>query len=154
MVELPVVLRHESVERVVMVEIDRMVVDACIEHIPQTSSELIMNVWNSSSMTVWRSLPIQTKRVVLVDSTDPIGPAQPLFGPEFYQNIHRVLNHNGIVVSQGESPWYHAEMQAKLVEIVAGIFDKTFIYNFSNMGYLVGCGPSLLQRKDCIRLLI
>ena len=131
------VLRHAGVERVVMVEIDKMVVNACIEHIPQTARDLsnerleliiddgVVFVENTNEMF----------DVVLVDSTDPIGPAQPLFGPEFYQNIHRVLNANGIVVSQGESPWYHAEMQAKLVEIVAGTFDKTFIYNFSNMGY-------------------
>ena len=131
------VLRHAGVERVVMVEIDRMVVDACIEHIPQTASELD-NERLELIIDDGVAFVADTEDrfdVILVDSTDPIGPAQPLFGPEFYQNIHRVLNDDGIVVSQGESPWYHAEMQAKLVEIVSGIFDKTFIYNFSNMGY-------------------
>ena len=131
------VLRHLGVERVVMVEIDKMVVDACIEHIPQTASELD-NERLELIIDDGVAFVANTEEkfdVVLVDSTDPIGPAQPLFGPEFYQNIHRVLKEDGIVVSQGESPWYHAEMQAKLVEIVAGIFDKTFIYNFSNMGY-------------------
>jgi len=131
------VLRHSGVERVVMVEIDKMVVDACIEHIPQTASELdnerLELIIDDGVAFVANT--DEKFDVVLVDSTDPIGPAQPLFGPEFYQNIHRVLKDDGIVVSQGESPWYHAEMQAKLVEIVAGIFDKTFIYNFSNMGY-------------------
>ena len=131
------VLRHVGVERVVMVEIDKMVVDACIEHIPQTASEL-ENERLELIIDDGVAFVANTEEkfdVVLVDSTDPIGPAQPLFGPKFYQDIHRVLKHNGIVVSQGESPWYHAEMQAKLVEIVAGIFDKTFVYNFSNMGY-------------------
>ena len=131
------VLRHAGVERVVMVEIDRMVVDACVEHIPLTASELD-NERLELIIDDGVAFVADTDEkfdVILVDSTDPIGPAQPLFGAEFYQNIHRVLNEDGIVVSQGESPWYHAEMQAKLVEIVADIFDKTFIYNFSNMGY-------------------
>lgn len=131
------VLRHEGVERVVMVEIDKLVVDACIEHIPQTAGQLdnerLELIIDDGVEFVANT--DEKFDVVLVDSTDPIGPAQPLFGAEFYQNIHRVLKDDGIVVSQGESPWYHAEMQAKLVEIVAGIFDNTFIYNFSNMGY-------------------
>lgn len=131
------VLRHAGVERVVMVEIDKMVVDACIEHIPQTASELSnsrLELFIDDGVAFVANTD-EKFDVILVDSTDPIGPAQPLFGPDFYQNIHRVLNDDGIVVSQGESPWYHATMQAKLVEIVSGIFDKTFIYNFSNMGY-------------------
>ena len=39
-------------KRGVMVEIDQMVVYTCINHIPQTACERIMNVWNSSLMTV------------------------------------------------------------------------------------------------------
>ena len=110
------VLRHRGVERVVMVEIDQMVVDACIDHIPQTACELD-NERLELIIDDGVAFVANTEEkfdVILVDSTDPIGPAQPLFGPEFYQNIHRVLNEDGIVVSQGESPWYHAEMQAKL----------------------------------------
>ena len=42
--------------------------------------------------------------LVIVDSTDPIGPATPLFGAEFYGNVKRILVPGGLVVSQAESP--------------------------------------------------
>ena len=44
--------------------------------------------------------------LVIVDSTDPVGPAKPLFGREFYSNVHRVLEPGGAVVSQAESPFF------------------------------------------------
>ena len=131
------VLRHSSVEQVVMVEIDGMVVDSCKEHIPLTAKDLEhekLELIIDDGVAYVESCQ-EKFDVILVDSTDPIGPAQPLFGIEFYQNIYRVLADDGIVVSQGESPWYHSEMQKTLVEIVASIFPKTYIYNFSNMGY-------------------
>ena len=131
------VLRHAGVEKVVMVEIDDMVVDACRQHIPQTAKDLDHPKLELRIADGLEYVATTTEKfdIVLVDSTDPVGPAQPLFGEDFYQNIHKVLHEDGIVVSQGESPWYHQEMQKKLVQIVSGIFAKTFIYNFSNMGY-------------------
>lgn len=131
------VLRHKSVEKCVMVEIDEMVVNACREHIPQTSSEL-----NNPKLELVIGDGVQyvkdTKEkfdVILVDSTDPIGPAQPLFGIEFYQDIYKCLNEDGIVVSQGESPFYEEKMQNKLLDILNQTFPLVSIYNFSNLTY-------------------
>lgn len=131
------VLRHKSVERCVMVEIDKVVVDACKEFIPVTSSEL-----NSPRAElriddgVKYVADCQDKfDVILIDSTDPIGPATPLFGEEFYQNVHKILNADGIVVSQGESPFFDNEWQSKLLTIKRKFFSKTNIYNFSNLTY-------------------
>lgn len=134
------VIRHQSVEKCVMVEIDEMVVNACKEYIPQTSSKLsdpkIDLIIGDGVKYVEDAAAKGTKfDVILVDSTDPIGPAQPLFGPEFYENIYKCLSDDGIVVSQGESPFYHSEMQTKLIEIISGIFPIVSLYNFSNMTY-------------------
>lgn len=134
------VIRHSSVEKCTMVEIDEMVVNACKEYIPQTSSKLsdpkINLIIGDGVKFVEDSANKGTKfDVILVDSTDPIGPAQPLFGPEFYENIFKCLSDDGIVVSQGESPFYHSEMQTKLIEIISGIFPVVSLYNFSNMTY-------------------
>ncbi len=105
--------RHPGVERVVQVEIDAMVVDACKEHIPQTAVgyenekvELLID-----DGVKYMAETTETFDVILVDSTDPIGPAKPLFGEEFYSNVARVLSDNGIVVSQGESPFLEADTQ-------------------------------------------
>jgi len=131
------VLRHKSVKRCVMVEIDKMVVDACIKHIPQTSSELkdprMELIFDDGVKFVKES---QEKfDIIIVDSTDPIGPATPLFGVDFYRDVHNRLSDNGIVVSQGETPFFAPETQSSLLSILNNLFEKVLIYNFSNITY-------------------
>ncbi len=55
--------------------------------------------------------------LVIVDSTDPIGPGEVLFSKEFYQNVAKILEPKGLMVAQTESPWYEKEM-------LGGIRDK------------------------------
>lgn len=131
------VLRHTAIEKCTMVEIDEMVVNACKEFIPLTSSslsdpraELIIDDGVQYVAETKESFDI-----VLVDSTDPIGPATPLFGEAFYKNVYRILNEDGIVVCQGESPYYFPEMQQKLCSILSTLFEKNLVYNYSNMTY-------------------
>lgn len=131
------VLRHQGVEKVTMVEIDEMVVNACREYIPQTSSKLDdpkMNLIIGDGVQFVKESK-EKFDVILVDSTDPIGPATPLFGPEFYNNVFERLTDNGIVVSQGESPFLNKETQVSLLSILNNIFPKVCIYNFSNLTY-------------------
>ena len=132
------VLRHPGVEQCVMVEIDRAVIDACREHIPQTASVFghpRLDLRVEDGLKYVNEAPDASFDVVIVDSTEPIGPAQPLFGPAFYQDLFRVLSPDGIVVSQGESPFYHAHEQRSLLKIVHDIFPVASIYNFTNLTY-------------------
>lgn len=48
--------------------------------------------------------------VIIVDSTDPIGPAEGLFNEAFYRDCHRALGDQGILVQQSESPLYHLKL--------------------------------------------
>ena len=132
------VLRHKSVERCVMIEIDKMVVDACIEHIPVTSKDLTNHPKLELLIEDGVKYVKETKErfdVIIIDSTDPIGPATPLFGEEFYQNVNRILTDDGIVVSQGESPYYNADVQHSLLSVLNKVFENVYIYNFSNLTY-------------------
>ena len=51
--------------------------------------------------------PADSIDIIIVDSTDPIGPAEGLFGEAFYRDCVRVLSGNGILVQQSESPLVH-----------------------------------------------
>jgi len=131
------VIRHKSVEKCVMVEIDKMVVDACLEFIPQTSSKLSDP---RVDLIIGDGVEYVNKTkekfdVIIVDSTDPIGPATPLFGPEFYGDLYNCLNDDGIVVAQGESPFLNQPMQKTLMKIISEKFKISMIYNFSNLTY-------------------
>jgi len=146
-------LRHASVEECVMVEIDEMVVNACKEFIPQTANSMKENlrakVLIEDGVKFVESAKTQSQKfdVVLVDSTDPIGPAQPLFGEEFYQNVSDCLSDQGIVVAQGESPYYELETQKSMLKNLRKIFKKTHIYNYANMVYPAGLWSFIYASK-------
>lgn len=131
------VIRHHGVEKCTMVEIDAMVVDACKQHIPQTAAALdddrIQLIIGDGVQFVNET---QEKfDVIIVDSTDPIGPAQPLFGEAFYQDVFNCLTDDGIVVSQGESSWYALEIQQSLLKVLNKVFPQSYLYSFSNLTY-------------------
>jgi len=131
------VLRHKSVKKCVMVEIDKMVVDACKEHISQTSKDLNhpkLELIIDDGLEYVKNTSLKFD-VILIDSTDPIGPAAPLFNSAFYKNIKKCLSTNGIVVSQGESVFFESHMQQVLLGILGEHFSKVSIYNYSNLTY-------------------
>lgn len=133
------VLRHPAVQHCDMVEIDKMVVDACREFIPQTaigmepSERFDLHIDDG---VAWVKNNPGKYDVIIVDSTDPIGPAQPLFGTAFYKDVLAALkDENGIVISQAESPFYNSEMQAKLAGILHSLFPKVWFLDFHNLTY-------------------
>ncbi|GAA5140312.1 polyamine aminopropyltransferase [Thalassotalea piscium] len=131
------VIRHTGIEKCTMVEIDAMVVDACKQYIPQTSCALNNKKVNLVIGDGVKFVKETSEKfdVIIVDSTDPIGPAQPLFGEEFYQDVYNCLSDDGIVVSQGESSWYAIDIQRSLLTVLNRVFPKCFLYNFSNLTY-------------------
>ncbi|MBE8215532.1 MAG: polyamine aminopropyltransferase [Endozoicomonadaceae bacterium] len=131
------VIKHPSVERCVVVEIDNMVVQACQEYLPKTAqafSDPKVQLHIADGVEFINQTTDQFD-VILIDSTDPIGPSKPLFGLDFYRAVFQRLTPDGIVVSQGESPWYCQEVQIHLLSILKELFQYTSIYNFNNLSY-------------------
>ena len=101
------VLMHETVERAVQVEIDDLVVTACREWMPgiaagafeQPRAELIIG----DGLAYLRDVS-EPFDVILVDSTDPVGPAEGLISEEFYRLAAGALAPNGIFAMQTGSP--------------------------------------------------
>jgi len=144
------VLRHSSVEQIVLVEIDALVIEACRKFIPQTAAALSdrrVDLKIDDGVEYMKKTS-DTFDVILIDSTDPNGAAQPLFGPEFYNDVNRCLNPGGIVIAQGESVFYEQEMQSTLLKIVHPMFKYTSMFNFSNMTYPGGLWSFLWASKS------
>lgn len=119
------VLKHNSVQKVTMVEIDQLVIDACKEHLPTISSafdhpklELIVG----DGIAFVEKAKDQQYDLIIVDGSDPVGPAEGLFTSKFYKNCKRALTDNGLLVSQGESPMFNANTFAELNSCLKGIF--------------------------------
>ncbi|MEA4963278.1 polyamine aminopropyltransferase [Lutispora sp.] len=100
--------RYSAVESIEMVEIDQRVVECCRDFLPQTSSKLDdprVKLFYEDGIKF-----ISTKHkeydLIIVDSTDPIGPGEGLFTEAFYKNCFEALKDDGILVNQHESPYY------------------------------------------------
>jgi spermidine synthase len=101
------VLKHRAVERVTMVEIDRGVVDMSVEHLPSLSAGAFDDPRLDLVITDGARYVAETDErfdVIIVDSTDPIGPGEVLFTAEFYADCKRCLTEGGIVVTQNGVP--------------------------------------------------
>ncbi|MFN8532845.1 MAG: polyamine aminopropyltransferase [Dehalococcoidia bacterium] len=101
------VLEHQTVERAVQVELDRAVVDICRKYLPEIAGGAFDNP--RAELVIGdgaRYLAETTERfdVILIDSTDPIGPAEVLFGEPFYRAAYRALSDDGVLVTQSGSP--------------------------------------------------
>lgn len=131
------VLKHPNVEQVMMVEIDEMVVRACQEFLPITASELKSPRLKLLIEDGLKYVQETTEKfdIVMIDSTDPIGPAAPLFGLDFYKNVFKCTSDNAIVVSQCESPFLFLETQQATLNVFSQVFPKVQIYNYSNITY-------------------
>lgn len=106
--------RYGSVGNIDLVEIDKMVVDVCMEYLPQTASMLTdprVHLFFEDGLRFVRSR-VNEYDLIIVDSTDPFGPGEGLFTKEFYGNCHKALRENGILVNQHESPYYDSYAKA------------------------------------------
>ncbi len=131
------VLRHRSIERCVLVEIDGMVVDACRRYIPSTASALSdprVEVRIEDGAKFVRETR-ERFDAVMVDSTEPFGPATPLFGARFYAGVRRLLTRDGVVVSQAGSPFYEPVTVESLARRLRPIFAVVRPFLFTNLTY-------------------
>lgn len=102
--------RYKSIEKIDMVEIDKLVVDVCREYLPQTASKLDderVTLYFEDGLKFVRSIENKYD-LIIVDSTDPFGPGEGLFTKEFYGNCFKALTEEGILVNQHESPYYES----------------------------------------------
>lgn len=124
------IIKHDSVEKAVLVEIDEQVIEASRRYLPEIASGLdderveilitdgIAHIQESKNMY----------DVIIVDSTDPVGPAVGLFTKEFYGHVFEALTEDGIMVAQTESPYYEPQLVQRTVGAIGANFPITKLY--------------------------
>ncbi len=104
------VLRHPEVEHAQQVELDERVTRVVETHFPDlcTANEDERAELRFTDGLRWiRDVEPGSLDVVIVDSTDPVGPAAGLFTKAFLADVRRALGPGGVVVQQSESPLLH-----------------------------------------------
>ncbi len=130
------VLKHGSVEKVTMVEIDGAVVEASIKCLPTLSYAFDhpkLNLLIEDGLAYVKNSAKGIYDLIIVDGSDPIGPAEGLFTEKFYKDCYDALNEDGILVAQGESPLFNEEVFAELNAAFKKLFGerntRTLLFN-------------------------
>jgi spermidine synthase len=111
------VVKYSTVESVTLCEIDPLVVESCREYFPEISQGLSdprAQVVCEDGAAFVKNFT-QEFDLVLVDSTDPVGPGVALFETSFYESIKKSLKRGGAAVFQTESPLFMGDVFSKTV---------------------------------------
>jgi spermidine synthase len=103
------VLKHRTVKRLTQVEIDPAVIEFAKEHFPEFTKPVFADRRFESVIDDGAKYVAVTERrfdVIIVDSTDPIGPGKILFGARFYAGCRRCMKPGGVLVTQNGVPFF------------------------------------------------
>jgi spermidine synthase len=146
------VLKHPGVEYALQVDIDERVTRLSEEHFPElcaSNDDSRAELYFGDGIAWMREAEAGSVDVVIVDSTDPIGPAEGLFNRAFYADVHRALSANGVMVQQSESPFLHLSIvKAMHDEMRAAGFADTRLLNFPQPLYPSGWWSSTHALKN------
>ena len=124
------VLKHKSVEKAILCEIDEEVIIESKKYLKEISSSL-----DDKRCEIVIGDGIQYVHnhknefdIIIVDSTDPFGAAEGLFGGSFYKEIYNALTEGGIFVAQTETPFYLPQVVKKVYGDANEVFPITKLF--------------------------
>ncbi|KAK7317606.1 hypothetical protein RJT34_01988 [Clitoria ternatea] len=130
------VSRHSSVEKIDICEIDNMVVDVSKQFFPDVAvgfEDPRVTLRIGDGVAFLKEVPEGTYDAVIVDSSDPIGPAQELFEKPFFESVARALRPGGVMCTQAESIWLHMDIIEDIVNNCRQIFKGSVNYAWTTV---------------------
>ncbi|KAA8499630.1 Spermidine synthase [Porphyridium purpureum] len=144
------VLKHDSVQEVYLCEIDETVIDVAKQFLPSMASSykdprVSIKIMDGAQ---FMSENQDFFDVIITDSSDPVGPADVLFKPPYFEKMNSALRQGGIICSQGECIWLHLDLIRPLLESCRLIFPSVSYayttiptYPSGQIGFVL-CGKS------------
>jgi spermidine synthase len=146
------VLRHPDVESAVQIEIDEQVTRLAEKHFPElceSNSDPRAKLLFDDGIKYMADAAPDSLDVVIVDSTDPVGPAEGLFNAKFYASCFGALREGGILVQQSESPLVLLDLIQSMHAAMREVgFSCTRTLPFPQPCYPTGWWSCTLARKD------
>ncbi|MCC8363231.1 polyamine aminopropyltransferase [Lysobacter sp. A6] len=135
------VLKHPGVESCTQCDIDEQVTRMAEKWFPELCdknndprAELLFD----DGIAYMANCPAGSVDIVIVDSTDPVGPAEGLFNKAFYESCFRALKDDGILVQQSESPL----VLLSLIQEMRGEMRKAGFTTFQTLPFPQPCYPT------------
>jgi spermidine synthase len=124
------VIKHPEVEECRMCEIDEKVVEVAKRHFPYLTEGLSDSRANLVFEDGKKFIEETDEKfdIIILDLSDPIGPAADLFQKSFHQSVYDCLNDDGILVAQTESPFYNKATVTELFKNLGDIFPIAKMY--------------------------
>ncbi len=146
------VLRHEVVSAVTQVEIDERVTRLAEQYFPElceSNADPRAKLLFDDGIAHVRNATDASLDLIIIDSTDPVGPAEGLFNRAFYRDCVRTLAPNGMLVQQTESPLLHMGLIRSVHEsLKAEGFAETHLLHFPQPVYPSGWWSATLAFKQ------
>ncbi|MBI9092151.1 MAG: spermidine synthase [Desulfobacterium sp.] len=116
--------RHDCIKNIDFCDIDPEVMNVAKQFLPSMACgfddpRVTVNIADGSKFIKEHK---NTYDVIIVDSSDPIGPGEALFEKPFYEGLKAALKKGGIVATQGESFFIHRECVKNLITITRELF--------------------------------
>jgi spermidine synthase len=115
------VLKHKTIKHLTQVEIDPKVIEFAKEHFPEFTKPVFADKRFESIIGDGAKYVAKTDRrfdVVIVDSTDPMGPGKVLFSEKFYAACHSCMTRGGVLVTQNGVPFFQKkELTASMTRL-------------------------------------
>ena len=150
------VLKHPEVKRATQVEIDERVTRLAEQYFPELctrNADPRATLFFGDGIQWMKDATLESIDLIIIDSTDPVGPAEGLFGKRFYLDCIKALKPDGMLVQQSESPLLHLkliqEMHAAMKE--AG-FARTHLLHFPQVIYPSGWWSGSIATKTAAPL--
>jgi len=118
------VLKHPSVKQATLVEIDQEVIDTSVKYFPGVGAKAFKDP--RTNVVITDGLEYVAKctdrfDVVIVDSSEPVGPSAVLHTKRFFANCQKLLNPGGVFITQNGVPFHHPEHLAKTTQHLAAL---------------------------------
>ena len=135
------VLKHPSIERAVQCDIDEQVTRMAEKWFPElceSNNDARAELLFDDGIAYMQNCAPGSVDIVIVDSTDPVGPAEGLFNKSFYESCFRALKDDGILVQQSESPLVLLD----LIKEMRGEMGKAGFTTFKTLPFPQPCYPT------------
>lgn len=146
------ILRHPDVEKATQIDIDEVVTESAQLHFPElceSNQDPRAELLFIDGIQWMKEAAANSLDIIIVDSTDPIGPGEVLFTPEFFDACHRALDDDGILIQQSESPLLHLPLIQRMYEDFARAgFEGTQTLFFPQPIYPSGWWSATMTRKQ------
>ncbi|SEI78180.1 spermidine synthase [Allopseudospirillum japonicum] len=148
------VLKHPGVEKVTQIDIDERVTWAAEQWFPalvESNQDPRAELLFEDGVKWVDECEEASVDLIIVDSTDPVGPAEGLFKVDFFKRCFRILREGGILVQQSESPLYHTHSIIKELhtDMQAAGFQTTATLPFPQPVYPSGWWSCTMAGKEC-----